>query len=141
MGRRRRAPARVADRGCGAGRLAVVTEIGGAASVTESAGRIWAELADRLRAFTHAARAQPGARVSASSTQKLGPGRIGADGHAAILHLRPNKSEGIVDRNCKININEACRNSIRNARPVHAAHIALKQLNSLGVMQAQYFTG
>ena len=61
--------------------------------------------------------------------------------NAAILHLRPNKSEGIVDRNCKININEACRNSIRNARPVHAAHIALKQLNSLGVMQAQYFTG
>jgi hypothetical protein len=41
------------------GHLAVVTETGTVAALTESAGRIWAELARQVRAFRRAARALP----------------------------------------------------------------------------------
>jgi len=44
------------------GHLAVVTQPGSAASVTESAGQIWAGLARRYGPLARAARASPGAR-------------------------------------------------------------------------------
>lgn len=61
------------------GRLAVVTETGGAASVTESAGRIWAELGGRygpsLLLLEHNLAPEAG-----EGTETLDLVRVGADG-------------------------------------------------------------
>ena len=83
-----RAPARLGDRDCSPGYLAVVTETGGAASVTEAAGQIRAELAGRYGPSLVLLEHNPAPEFG-EGAETLDLVRMGADGSAHWTRVWP----------------------------------------------------
>ena len=82
----------MADRGPEPGHLAVVTETGPSASVTQSAGQIWAELAWQVRAIARPPRALPRSR-GRDGEETLDLVLIGADGSPRWSRVWPTPEE------------------------------------------------